>query len=198
MNLRYQECAFSIPYERNNERNKLHKIVTSLLYETCNLSNRQFIFNIKLNEFVSISMQECKEYIVNVRAKKLDKSLHPWNKSISFERNMKMQLMVQLPCYKRVRGKEKYLEEYLWEDWFKQYIERQGFHKISIISSNRKNELIFNHKLRNGSQGQHTFLIPAATFIFNASVFDEDKASSAWLNGIGRSKGFGFGLLEIL
>ena len=167
MNLIYQECAFSIPFERNNERNKLHKIVTNLLYETCNLTSRQFIFNINLTDQVSISREESKEYIVNVRAKKLDKSLHPWHKSISIERNMKMQLMVQLPCYKRVRGKEKYLEEHLWEDWFKQYIERQGFHKISIVSSHRKNELIFNHKLRNDSQAQHTFLIPAATFYIN-------------------------------
>lgn len=79
---------------------------------------------------------------------------------------------------------------YELESWIKQKMSRAGFSVsiVNILGTNKR------YVQRKGTE----FFIPSALFTLTGNIIDADKFNAAFINGIGRNKGYGYGCLEVI
>lgn len=193
--LTYNECGFLIPKQNNWQ--DVHKSVFDIAVDGKDVdSNRDFIYSVtdhpSLNEnlFVTLRSQS-----------RLSDSLDMSQEQIMLEVGKSITVKFDISARKSVsttasedgsapkRSKCTYVSAPEYESWIKQLLSTRGLDASDVR--------FFSIEKRYVQKGKNEFFIPKVSFLVKGIITDTEKLSSAWLEGIGRSRGYGLGLLEI-
>jgi hypothetical protein len=184
ISITYKEAGLLLPATDN--RQVLHgKVFTAISDARKQRTERDYIFSVKESHRMK------GQALVNLRALDFPAAVPSAEKTITFEVGKQIQCLAQLVTTAQIPGERyRYRERRADEirSWLDDLLARHGFRVDNATWSNRESYLV--------KRGNTTFRIPSLWCQFDLTVEDAEKAASAWVNGIGRKKGYGFGMLE--
>lgn len=191
MQVIYKEGGLLLPY--TSDRYAIHQIVYDLCIGKHNHRERTFLFDVK-----TVWNNDKAQTFVTVRGVEFTGPIQTFQKTTGFTLGETIRATACIPTVKRTTGAPgeiKMKHNYLFNDsekvrdFITYRIEQNGFtpKKITITQQQRVNI---------SKDPNKQIIVPTARFIFSAIVNNAEKASAAWLSGIGRCKGMGFGLIE--
>lgn len=184
MKIHFEEAIFTLPAMEN--RYDVHKIVADL-YHRGNIHVRDYIFDIR---GVTSDLFAC-----TLRAEKIPKHFNPTQLSMDLNEGDKISGVITLNAIKRrsiKEGGKRTIKESMPDDIDGFVLERlanNGFGDIDITKSK-----VSSIKSNKGSHHQRISLCRA---YFTATVKNEELVARAFMEGVGRNKAYGCGLMFI-
>lgn len=186
VSISYQETGMLLPVSDN--RQILHGKVYSAISEASGeKKERDFIYSVK--EDAALNGM----HFIMIRSQSLPSSAPAVKRTMTFEPGGSIACSIQLVNTAQIPGERyKYRERRADEinEWLSALVERHGFFLKKATWGSRHADVVE----RKGK----SFKIPSLWCQLELTVTEPDKAASAWLNGIGRKKGYGFGMMEAL
>lgn len=186
VNIEYKEVSFTVPL--TNNWNDLHKDVHTIATNNSNFDgDRPFIFNAITSsllpgqalvtlrgEDLPMSMAETKQLSIQ-KGDVLDLDLSICNQASQIvSKGKKRNIIIRAP----------------YDGWFEILAKKYGFLPMDLVALINPTRQVYKSK-------NSTISIPSVSLRFRAEVLCVDSFSKAWLFGVGRKKGYGFGMLEL-
>lgn len=180
----YQEAGLLVP--DSLDRQVIHRTIYSVLrQERGQWQERDFIYSVIQNRalkdqvFVTVRGQQLPDTVpvkVHTRTFEQGHRIHCRSNLITMAQNRENSNQ-----YRHRRPDE-------LQGWLEQLVARHGF---SLCQSTWGRPQAHGFERRSSR-----FKIPSMDFTMALEVTDPERAAAAWLNAIGRKKGYGFGMLE--
>lgn len=184
--IEYSEVAYLSSVSEN--WNEVHKSVYSVATNNQHFhGDRPFIFNVLTNNNLR------SEALVTLRGRTLP-MVAAEAKSLAFRVGDRVDLALTICAVASQRtgtGKKRDVAiQAPYDHWFTGVGRRYGFHPSCIR--------VTRNPTRHAQKSENTVIyIPSITIDFSAEITDEDQFESAWLEGVGRKKAYGMGMLEL-
>lgn len=186
--LSFQEAGLLLSDDGN--RHTLHKNVYAAISKERGITaDRDFIFSVRPLGYTT------EKVLVKLRSVQLPASIPSSTSKMVFSVGDPHTLKVELEPLHRVgtptNGKK---EQFRKPDdlgvWVTELMARHGF-KVTFSNVQKSSINVV-------SKSNRFFILNSKTFTLNVVIEDPVKAALAWVNGVGRKKGYGFGLLEVV
>lgn len=184
MKIQFEEAIFTLPFMEN--RYDTHKVVADL-YHRGNIHVRDYIFDIR---GVTDELFAC-----TLRAEKIPGHFNPTQLSMTLTKGERISGVITLNAVKRrsiKTGDKRVIKETRPDDinsFVTERLKKNGFSDIEITKSK-----VSSIK---STKGKHSQRISLCRAYFTATVENESLVSKAFLEGVGRNKAYGCGLLFI-
>ncbi|MCE0759464.1 type I-E CRISPR-associated protein Cas6/Cse3/CasE [Marinobacter sp. G11] len=184
MTVSYQEAGLMLPDSAN--RQDIHAQVYSAVSQLRGSKlERDYIYSVLQHPGLK------GQVMVTLRGQSLPKDIPTQQHSQTFEPGRILRSRAEIVTMAQIPG-----ERYRYRDrrpdelhqWLTDLVGRHGFALKDAVWGNPKRSRI----KRAGTQ----FSVPSLSFTMTLEVVNPVDAASAWLNGIGRKKGYGFGMME--
>ena len=192
MLLYYQEVSFMLPYSSN--RHHIHQSVSDLLSNCEHYRERPFIFD--------ANTSDDKKMVITARGARFPENIPSSGNTQTFNKGDELSLKLSVPLVRRrevrhASGKVDKIQYAVNElekqiELIQALLQRNGFDATKI----ERKHFQLVHVDRGGNNKNARFFYPVGSFEFTGKIVCDSKFSTAWLQGIGRHKGYGFGLME--
>lgn len=193
INISIMETAFTLPW--SNNLTDIHKQVYDVILEgkniPSNIKTRPFLFD------VTVLDADNGIALVVARGQKLAESLSPESSKITVTEGDKLSVLIKLSAARRftevkgesVRRTERLVPDDELEEFAGYQLKRSGM----TVSSLNIDDINLHHVVK----GKNRFVIKEITVTADVIVDCGVTFTQAYLGGVGRHKGYGFGKIEI-
>jgi hypothetical protein len=185
VNIEYQEVSFTVPLTSN--WNDLHKDVYTIATKGADFNgDRPFIFNAVTSPLLDgqalitlrgsdLSLAEAETKTLSVRTGEvLDLDLNVCNlASQTVRQGKKRNIVVRAP----------------YDGWFEVLSKKYGFLPLDLVAQRNPTRQVYKSE-------NSVIRIPSISLNFRAEILCAETFSKTWLLGVGRKKGYGFGMLD--
>lgn len=189
----FQETGLLLTNSSN--RQVLHQqVYTAISKERGKKTERDFIFSIRSLGYTT------KQVLIKVRAAQLPESIPSIDSQMTFKVGDKHTLKAEFAPLERIGTptngkKEQTRSPANLTVWVTDLMARNGFKVMQVRINQSSNSMVSK---KESKRKDRFFVLPSQIFTLSVEVKDPAQAASAWVNGVGRKKGYGFGLLEKL
>lgn len=191
----YNECGFLIPKQENWQ--DVHKSVFDIAVDGKDVSSkREFIYSVTDHPVLE------KNLFVTLRSQsKLSNSLSMTEAEVVLEKGKSITVKLDISARKSVsnstqtagdkpvRNKCTYVNPTDFESWISNLLRGRGFDTTKVN--------FFSVEKRPVQKRENEFFIPKVSFLLEGIITDPDLLAEAWMSGVGRSRGYGLGMLEL-
>lgn len=186
MTVNYREAAMTVPVSLN--RQITHgRVYTAMSDARGARGARDYIYS--CTEHSALNGQS----LVTIRSENLPAGIPATDHTMIFAVGQTMTCVADLVVTAQVPG-QRYKYRVRRADELRGWAE-ELFHRHGFTVRNAQWGSLRSHIVKKGG---FEFSVPSIYFKLNLEVTDPEKASRAWLSGVGRKKGYGFGMLEVL
>lgn len=190
LTINYRQTAFTLPWRENTQ--ELHEQIYDTLLQGQHVpgeNKRTFLFD------VAGAVQGKSYLLATARSTEFEDSIPSVHKQLVVEPGMELKVRIRVAAvYKRYReGKNNRYEAVPSAeiaDWFASLLSRHG---MKVTHSD-----LLSYSILPVRKAKQAFDIPAARLEASVTVENVELFTNAFLNGVGRNKGYGLGMIELV